>query len=471
MVLDLKTAVGKLESICPPCNNEPETPLPIDNMTRLNLLAYCALEAAQRILSGLKTVPRGGFVKLSESILATTSRPLRFKAMALLCNLQSLADSLLRRDTVGSISLDITQLASVLHVRESTARFFSTVKPNEEKSQRQLMQDLVKRRMKEDALFAENISSPTSSDADAAHLTIIKLDDWVTRRKITLSQRVQDYFRKKELDPLLCPISERPMTEAIYLRCGKTVNQAALEELIAGNIPESHCCCEEIHIDIAHKLHDYPLVSDLAIRHLRQALDVPDIVRYGDLSTLRFVFSDVRDEDKLALLHISISTKNLPIATFLLNSGVDQNASYGDTTPLIAAASTGSTEIVMALLHNGARPDYRDSKDNSALMQAASDGYRSIIDILFSKMTGLTLETAMSSTTVMSKQQSAKCATAFHDLWLGLEKSENPTGITYLQRAMELDPENHLYAEEMQVFLDDQERRQPYVSYVGDFHS
>jgi hypothetical protein len=42
--------------------------------------------------------------------------------------------------------------------------------------------------------------------------------------------------------------------------------------------------------------------------------------------------------------------------------------------------------------------------------------------------------------------------------------------ILYLQRAMELDPENHLYAEEMQVYLDDQESGQAervYISSIG----
>jgi len=262
------------------------------------------------------------------------------------------------------------------------------------------------------------------------------------------------------------------MTDAIYLRCGKTVNQAALEELIAGNIPESHCCCDEIHVDIAHKLHDCPLISDLAIHHLRRALDITDIVKYGDLPTLQYVFPEVKREEKVKLLHLAVASKNLTITTFLLNSGVDVNSRDDGKTPLILAATAGSTELLMALLHFGARPGDRDENGVSPLTYASRKDHQAIVDILFAKTTNVALESVLSSELEIAEKDRENVATALHDLWLGLKEVDSNDSILYLQRAMELDPENHLFAEEMQAYLDDQEILEAdrvYVSLTGNF--
>jgi hypothetical protein len=258
------------------------------------------------------------------------------------------------------------------------------------------------------------------------------------------------------------------MTDAIYLRCGKTVNQAALEALIAGNIPESHCCCEEIHIDIAHKLHDCPLVSDLAIRNLRRALDPPDIVRYGDLPTLRVVFPDIKDDEKNKLLHIAMTSKNLPVITFLLDSGVDANIIDDDRkTPLMRAAENGSTDFVLALLHYGARPEDRSDEGFSALMYAVRNGHRAASEIIFKKLASVTIDAAINGETSIDEKNRESCATALHDLWIGFKDSENEDRMLYLQRAMELDPGNHIYAEEIQAYYDDQEDTQSNQTYVS----
>jgi hypothetical protein len=472
-VLDMKTALGKLETIYPNNDEDHDAFLPIYELTRFDLLVYCALDAAHRLLLGVTTIPPKGFSKLVEAVVSTPSPVLRFKTLTLVCTLQSLADSLLRDDTLGVKSLDESELASILGLRTSTSRHLSGAKLNGVTSQGlRSLHEPVKRRFKEDTKFIQQISLPIDSEIDTAHLAILRLEDLLTRREMNLAQRVQEYFRINGLDPLLCPISERPMTEAIFLRCGKTINQAALEELIAGNIPELHCCCDEIHIDIAHKLHDCPLISDLAIRHLRRALDISDVVKYGDLPTLRVAFSEVKDEDKVKLLHISIATKNLSIVTFLLDAGVDVNIADNDRTPLMLAAGLGSTDLVVALLHYGASPDHRDSKGVCALTCAASKSHRAVVEIIFKKSAKVTVESALSPETSLAAENRGQCAIALHDLWLGFKESDHRDSILYLQRAMELDPENHLYAEEMQAYLDDQESRESdrvYVSQMGPF--
>lgn len=470
-VLDTNTALAKLEAICPPYDDSDEKIAPTDGMTRMELLFYCLLDTAHQMVLNVDTLPPTGYLKLAESILGTHSTTLCFKAMTLLCVLQSKADSLLERDTLGVITLDETELASTFDLRATTARLLSKAKSTKGDSQsRQLLFESVKRKFNEDSKFLQKISSSVNSQRDATHLAIIKLDDSVAQRQMTLPQRVQEYFRHYDLEPLLCPVSQRPMTEAVYLRCGKTVNQTALEELVAGNIPESHCCCEEIHVDIAHKLHDCPLVSDLAIRHVRRILKPSDVVKYGDLPTLRFMIPEIQDKDKIELLHTSITLKNIAITTFLSSTGMDVNLPIDDKTPLARAASLGSTELVMALLHNGARPDDRDTNGRSALTHAALNNHSAVTRILFKNVSDITLESALSGENEVAEDRRGQCATALHDLWLG-SKEFGDEKIVYLQRAMELDPENHFYAEEMQEYLDDQESGEAdrvYTSCIGE---
>ena len=463
----------KLEAICPTYENGSSTTSPVDSMSKLDLLAYSALEAAQNMLGNTIRLPGKGFLKLCESIIGTPSTILRFKTLDLICSLQYLVDTTLKEDTLGSIPLEKGELDSLLALRVSTSRHLSAAGSSNGDSHTQTsLHNSVKRRFRDDTVFYQRIVPQTSYEVDTAHLAIIKLDDWATRRKMTLSQRVQEYFRNNGLSPLMCPISERPMTDAIYLRCGKTVNQAALEELIAGNIPESHCCCDEIHVDIVHKLHDCPLISDLAIHHLRRALDITDIVKYGDLPTLQYVFPEVKRDEKVKLLHLAVASKNLTITTFLLNSGVDVNSRDDGKTPLILAATAGSTELLMALLHFGARPADRDENGVSPLTYASRNDHQAIVDILFTKTTNTALESVLSSELEIPEKDREDIATGLHDLWLGLKEGDSVDSILYLQRAMELDPENHLFAEEMQAYLDDQEILEAdrmYVSLTGTF--
>lgn len=473
-VLDMRAALEKLEAICPTYEGANDRASPIDSMSKLDLLAYSALESAQNMLGNTTVrLPGKGFLKLCESVTGTPSSILRFKTLSLLCSLQYHVDTTLKEDTLGSIPLEEGELDELLALRSSTSRHLS-VRPlsNGDSDNQASLYDSVKRRFREDTAFYQRIVPQISYEVDTAHLAIIKLDYWATRRKMTLSQRVQEYFRNNGLAPLICPISERPMTEAIYLRCGKTVNQPALEELIAGNIPESHCCCDEIHVDIAHKLHDCPLISDLAIQNLRQALDVTDIVKYGDLPTLEYVFPEVNRDERVKLLHLAVASKNLPIITFLLNSGVDVNSHDAGKTALTLAAAAGSTDLLMTLLHFGALPGGRDENGFSPLTHAALRDHQAIVDILFTKSTDIPLDSALSSELEIPEKDRETTATALHDLWLGVKDADNNDSILYLQRAMELDPENHLYAEEMQAYLDDQETLQAdrmYLSVTGTF--
>jgi hypothetical protein len=473
-VLDMKAALEKLELICPTYEGESDRTSPIDSMSKLDLLAYSALEAAQNMLPNTVRLPGKGFLKLCESIVGTPSAILQFKTLSLLCSLQYWVDTALKEDTLGSIPLNEDELDELLALRSSTSSHLSARGLTNGESETQAsLHDSVKRRFREDITFYQRIVPQSSYEVDTAHIAIIKLDDWATRRKMTLSQRVQEYFRNNGLSPLLCPISERPMTEGIYLRCGKTVNQPALEELIAGNIPESHCCCDEIHVDIAHKLHDCPLISDLAIQNLRRALGIMDIVKYGDLPTLRYVFPEIKRDERIKALHLAVASKNLTTTTFLLDSGVDVNSRDVGKTPLTLAAASGSTELLMALLHFGARPADRDDNGVSPLTHAALKDHQAIVDILFAKMTELQLESALSSELEIPEKDRGNTATALHDLWSGVKDTDNDDSILYLQRAMELDPENHLYAEEMQAYLDDQETIQAdrtYVTITGSFY-
>ena len=78
---------------------------------------------------------------------------------------------------------------------------------------------------------------------------------------------------------------------------------------------------------------------------------------------------------------------------------------------------------------------------------------------------------AVSSDSQIAKEDKERCAEAFHDLWQGFQKAGLDQAILYLQRAMELDPENHLYAEEMQTYLDDLDSRQSeglYATVTGE---
>lgn len=482
-ILDINTALEKLASICPPRQAE-EDITPPDRLTRLDLLRYCVLVAAQQMLPGITQPPHRGFLKLSETILGTDIPPeLYFKSMVLLCELQAAVDSLLRLDTFGEAVLEELDLKATLNLRAVTSRLLSQVSlsqvsplfPNGGPSGRPSAGELAKRKVKRAAVFRRQIALSKSSElgAEGAHLALIELDDIMAKRDSPLTKRVRSYFEENDLDILLCPISERPMTDAVYLRCGKTVSKAALLELIAGNIPANHCCCEDIHDDIQHILHDSPLISDLAVRHLSQALHVDEVIQYGDLKAQQKMYIGVQDENETAeLLHLAITCKNSSAVEFLLQGGVDPNVPRNGKLPLVRAASLGLDDVITALLDRGADAAALDAKGKSALAHAAHNGHQSVVELLFFSMSNIPFDAAVSDEMDLPPEDRGKCAAALHDLWQAFKESRAQDAILYLQRAMELDPENHVYAEEMQAHLDDEDERhgapRVHTSVVGD---
>jgi Ankyrin repeats (3 copies) len=482
-ILDINTALEKLASVCPPRQAEDDI-CPPDRLTRLDLLRYCVLAAAQQMLPGITQPPHRGFLKLSETILGTDIPPeLYFKSMVLLCELQSAVDSLLRLDTFGEAVLEELDLKATLNLRAITSRLLSQVSlsqvsprlPVSSPSSRPSAGELAKRKIKRAAIFRRQIALSKSSElgAEGAHLALIELDDAMAKRESPLTNRVRSYFEENDLETLLCPISERPMTDAVYLRCGKTVSKAALLELIAGNIPANHCCCEDIHDDIQHILHDSPLTSDLAVRHLSRVLHIDEVVQYGDLKTMQKMYSGVQDETERAeLLHLAITGKNSSAVEFLLEDGIDPNVPRNGKLPLVRAASLGLDDVVTALLDHGADAAARDTKGKSALAHAAHNGHQSVVELLFFSMSNIPFDAAISAEMDLPPDDRRKSAEALHDLWQALKEARAQDAILYLQRAMELDPENHVYAEEMQVYLDDEDDRngtpRVHTNFVGE---
>ena len=454
-VLNTKTALQRLESICPPYEDSENSPI-----SKSELLIYCLLDVAHRLLVRCDSLPPKGYIELAKATLDIGSKVLDFKAKTICCALENSANSLLGKYTMGTLPFTKADIDMAFGLRSSAARLVSQNHPLQQPQLESAVRESFRRKVE----FGNQISLPGPKHSDAIHLEIIKLEDMLTTRKLPLPEQVLEYFRLNDLDPLICPISYRPMTEAVYLRCGKTVNLAALEELVAGNIPESHCCCDEIHIDIEHKLHDSPLVSDLAVRHLTRALSAADVVRYGDLPTLRHIFPEIKEEDKVELLHASL--KNVAPLTFLLDSGVDVNARKDGMTALMTASSLGLVECVIALLHFGAEPDSRDPLGVSPIMFALREGKRPIAETLFAKISSIPIDLVLSGDADIPPENVARSAAALHDFYLGLKASHKEDSIICLQRAMELDPENHLYAEEMQVYLDDQEVRESARTYI-----
>jgi hypothetical protein len=187
-------------------------------------------------------------------------------------------------------------------------------------------------------------------------------------------------------------------------------------------------------------------------------------VRYGDLPTLRYIFPEIKDDDKVDLLHASL--KNVAMLTFLLNNGVKADARKDGVTALMTASSQGSIESVVTLLHFGAEPDSRDPLGVSSIMFALRNEKPAVAETLLSKISGVPIDFLLSGATEIPPESVDRSATALHDFYLGLQKYDKEGSLCYLQRAMELDPENHLYAEEMQVYLDDQEVRESKRTYV-----
>jgi len=474
-VLDMKTAIEKLNSICPALEQNGEMVGKINDLPRLDLLIYCALEAAHQMLPQVAPLSRKGYFKLPEAALASSAGEIRFKAAILVCALQASVDFLLTEDTAGEIDLDEAELSSALHLRALTAHIRTTVnpRPTEASPTPALPFEVVRHKVQQRTLFLRAISrgSTLPINIDDAHLALIEVDEWVSRKSQSLSQRVQTYFHENGLGSLLCPISDRPMTDAVYVRCGKIVGHAALRELISGNIPAHHCCCEELHDDIEHTLHDEPVIRNLAIEHLRRVLEVADVVKYGDLPTLQRQYGQIKDEEEKAeLLRLAIIHKNTPLAMFLLQSAIDIDFPVNGETHLHSASSLGSLELVTTLLQHGARPIERDSDGLTALARAVKGDHQPVVEVLFFRMTNIPFSSGNSHDVYVARNERESYAEVLHELWEGYQRRGSPNAITYLRRAMELDPENHLYAEEMQEYLDEQEKirsAQVYESILG----
>jgi hypothetical protein len=209
----------------------------------------------------------------------------------------------------------------------------------------------------------------------------------------------------------------------------------------------------------------------LAIEHLRRVLEVADVVKYGDLPTLQRQYGQIKDEEeKAGLLRLAIIHKNTHLAMFLLESAIDIDFPVNGETHLHSASSLGSLELVTTLLQHGARPIERDSDGLTALARAVKGDHQPVVEVLFFRMTNIPFSSANSHDVYIARNERESYAEVLHELWEGYQRRGSPNAITYLHRAMELDPENHLYAEEMQEYLDEQEKirsARVYESFLG----
>lgn len=153
-----------------------------------------------------------------------------------------------------------------------------------------------------------------------------------------------------------------------------------------------------------------------------------------------------------------------------MDSALDVDIPVDGETHLISAAVLGSLELVTKLLDYGALPTYRDRTGMTALAHAVGGGHQPVVELLFFRLTNTPLATAVSHDIEIANENKEPYTDALHELWLGYRKCGSHNAIIYLRRAMELDPENHLYAEEMQIYLDEQEKfrsTQIYTSVFG----
>ena len=157
------------------------------------------------------------------------------------------------------------------------------------------------------------------------------------------------------------------------------------------------------------------------------------------------------------------------MAMFLIESSLDVDFPISGETHLICAASLGSLELVTLLLQQGAEPTYRDSNGMTALAHAVNGGHQSVVETIFFRMTNTPFAASASRDFDVPENDKKSYAGALHEIWAGYRKSGNYNAIVYLRRAMELDPENHLFAEEMQKYLDEQDEIQSAQVYTSTF--
>jgi Ankyrin repeats (3 copies) len=476
--LDLTTAFDRLSVYGTFRNSEShDLVYPLDRVPKLDVLTLAALEAACRLLGSMNTIPRKGFLILAKSVISNPWPDLRYKAFVLVFMLQRLTDTFLEADTSGDHILTQTELTTALTSRTQTSGVLHPkllLSESDHRNTRTAADEnivsQVKRRYTKP--LPRLIPFEVAINAEDAHLAIVKLDNWVSRTTMTSAEKVRDYFRGPGLKPLLCPISDRPMTDAVYLRCGITARQSAISELLRGEIPLSHCCCNEMHQDMEHQLHDCPIISTIAIYHLSRVLTSGDLIRYGDLPTLQFILPSIEDQaQRIGLLRLAIDVRNTEIATLLVTHDTDLEQFVDGKTALMYTASLGLLDMVKILVTYGAPLSQRDSEGRNGLGHAASEDHDDVVEFLFSKMCSIPLKLALLPDADVPVRCQESCAEALHDLWLTYRDIRGrDDAVSYLRRAMELNPESHHYAEEMQEYLD-QQKPDPldrkYLSHVG----
>lgn len=89
-------------------------------------------------------------------------------------------------------------------------------------------------------------------------------------------------------------------------------------------------------------------------------------------------------DDRKMPLHVACEGGHLHVVKLLVENGavVDAVAITNQDTPLILAVSSGNVDIVKFLVQNSASLDTKNCYGNTALLQAAKDGYYEICDEL-----------------------------------------------------------------------------------------
>ena len=468
-VLELETALSRLQSISPSASVA-QSVIPSFHESGEDLVKYCALEACLGLLGHSESLPGRGFVELSKSTLDSISPVLHAKSFSLVLHIQHSIDTILAGDTMGSCSINKSQLVYALDIRGTTSQLLASSMSSFEQPNHPFTVKALRSEVFELMRLKERVNIGELNE-EVVHDIIVRLNNWVSNKLKPLDDKVGLYFRNQHLKPLICPISGRPMTDAVYLRCGKTVTRPALQGLLSGEFPTAHCCCDELYDDIEHVLHTSPIVSELAVEHLSRALRPTEIVRYGDPPTLKYVIHKLDDQGKLDLLQTAIITDNDAAVSLLLEYDLDIEGLVEGKTPLMWAAQVGSVASISKLISRGANVHREDQSKKSVLFYAANRGTSESLDLLFELTTGISLHAVMDPKDKIPIEYQTTCARGLHLLWQGLRASKRADPMQYLQRAMELDPENHLYAEEMQEYLDEQEdylKKRMYVRSLGE---
>lgn len=114
-----------------------------------------------------------------------------------------------------------------------------------------------------------------------------------------------------------------------------------------------------------------------------------EAVRYGNTKTVRFFLeqgarTDLRAHDDGTALHWAAISNSKAKTQLLIDHDANIHASsvFGNT-PLIVAASTGSTATVRLLLQHGAQPHHMNSQKESAMSCALKNKHRDTFRVLY----------------------------------------------------------------------------------------